>query len=549
MIPPGINLWAPGAVMPTPIIITGDAVITADGQSYLQSGPGPQTLEVNGTGNTLTASTDTAADTLIVNGDLNTLRAGNGADILNAFGNANTLVGGAGNGQLLYAAGNESLLVGGTGRDQNLTVDGNDSVLIAQGSSSTLLANGNNELLVAGKYGTHSLTVFGNDSQLIGGAGANTLTAYGNNNVLVVAGCDVYAILGSTWGCGPTTLKSAAVYRARADYVVDRAVDDIPEIELPDEPSGCYSYSGTSCGSYSVSYLMQWSSSYQNYDFNRCVSGPDQALYLEGNDGVLVGGGKGSNTIAAMGNNNLLVAGDYGTQTLTLDGNDGTVIGGGSHGVLTVNGNRATLQAGHSGLQQLSLNGNDGTMIGGGKHDILEANGNNNTLYAGENGVHFLTVNGNDTRLIGGGGTNLMTANGDGNLLEAGWGVNYLVDTGTSGTYRFARGDGRTTILNGSEGMGAANTLEFADIRANDLWLRQQGNDLRIDVRGSSQSVTLDDWFAAAHHELAAIRTSDGGVLENGEVGALVTAMAGSNPFYNMSNPTVQNALAAAWDA
>ena len=40
--------------MPTPTIVTGDAVITADGQSFRQSGPGPQSLEVNGSGNTLT---------------------------------------------------------------------------------------------------------------------------------------------------------------------------------------------------------------------------------------------------------------------------------------------------------------------------------------------------------------------------------------------------------------------------------------------------------------------------------------------------------------
>jgi len=536
--------------MPTPtIVVTGDAIITADGQAFRQAGPGPQTLEVNGDSNTLTASTGTGADTLIANGSFNLLRGGNGADILNAFGDANTLVGGAGANQQLYAAGNESLLVGGTGRNQSLTVDGNDAVLIALGSSSTQLVNGNNGLLVAGLYGTHSLTAFGNDSQLIGGAGANTLTAYGNNNVLVVAGCDVYKIAGTS-GCGPTTLRTAAQYRLKADYVLDRAVDGIPEIALPDEPSGCYSYGGSSCGSYSVSYLMQWSASYQSYDFNRCSRGPDQSLYLEGNGGTLIGGGQGSNTITAMGNNNLLVAGDYGTQTLTLDGNDGTVIGGGSHGILTVNGNRATVQAGHSGLQELTVNGNDGTLIGDGKHDILTANGNRNMLYAGESGVHFLTVNGNDCTLIGGGGINLMTANGDGNRLEAGWGVNYLVDTGTSGIYHVERGDGRTTIMNGSEGMGAANELEFATgIRASDLWLRQQGDDLRIDIRGTSQTVTLDDWFAAAHHELAVIRTADGGVLENGEVGALVQAMAGSSPFYNMSNATMQNALAAAWDA
>ena len=45
------------------------------------------------------------------------------------------------------------------------------------------------------------------------------------------------------------------------------------------------------------------------------------------------------------------------------------------------------------------------------------------------------------------------------------------------------------------------------------------------------------------------VGTADGGVLETGEVGALVQAMAGSSPFYNSSNPTLQNALAAAWDA
>ena len=96
---------------------------------------------------------------------------------------------------------------------------------------------------------------------------------------------------------------------------------------------------------------------------------------------------------------------------------------------------------------------------------------------------------------------------------------------------------------------GSGNTPEFAEIGSSDLRLRRQGDDLRIDVRDSSQNVVLDDWFAAAHHELAVIRTADGGVLQNDEVGALVTAMAGSNPFYNMSNPTMQNALAAAWDA
>lgn len=549
-------------VTPT-TVVTGDAVITADNSAFRQSGPGPQTLIVLGDGNALTASNDTAVDTLEVYGDLNVLRGGGGADILNAYGEANTLIGGAGNGQLLYAAGNNSLLVGGTGRNQSLTADGNDAVLIAQGSGSTLLANGNNALLVAGLNGTHSLTVNGNDAELIGGAGANILTAFGNNNLLVVAGCDVYKIAGSAYSCGPTPIRTAAQYRQRADIVIDRQLADVPEIEMPEEPSGCGSHYSSGCGSYSVSYLMQWSARYQDYDFDRCSrTAPQQSLYLEGNDGILIGGGGGSNTITAMGNNNLLVAGDKGTQTLTLDGNDGTMIGGGSHGVLTVNGNGATMQAGDYGLQELTLNGNDGTMIGGGQHDILVGNGNGNFLVAGASGVHFLTVNGNDNRLVGGGGTNLLTANGNYDVIEAGWGTNYLLNTGFEGTYQVELGDGRTTIMNGMEGNETANTLEFmAGIDSDELWFRRQGDDLRIDVMGTRQSVTVDDWFAAAHRELAAIRTADGGVLDNGEVDLLVQAMASftaghagydggaSNHHQAPDDAGLQGVLAAVWQA
>ncbi len=550
-------------VTPT-TVVTGDATITADSGVFRQSGSASQTLIVLGDGNSLSAATnDSNADTLEVYGNFNVLRAGSGADILNAYGEANTLIGGAGSGQMLYAAGNNALMVGGTGRNQSLTADGNDAVLIAQGSGSTLLANGNNALLVAGLNGSHSLTVNGNDAELIGGAGANTLTAFGNNNVLVVAGCDVYKIAGSAYSCGPTTIRTAAQYRQKADWVVDRQLDQVPEIEMPGEPSGCYSYYSSGCGSYSVSYLMQWSANYQNYDFDRCSrNAPQQSLYLEGNDGILIGGGDGANTITAMGNNNLLVAGDRGTQTLTLDGNDGTVIGGGDHGVLTVNGNGATMQAGDYGLQELTLNGNDGTMIGGGKHDILTANGNGNFLIAGVSGVHFLTVNGNDNRLVGGGGTNLLTANGNNDVIEAGWGTNYLVNTGFEGTYQVELGDGRTTIMNGMEGNGEANTLEFmAGIDSDELWFRRSGDDLRIDVMGTRQTVTVDDWFAAAHHELAAIRTADGGVLDNHEVDQLVQAMASfsaGHPGYDVgashhvqapNDAGLQGVLAAVWQA
>jgi hypothetical protein len=255
-------------------------------------------------------------------------------------------------------------------------------------------------------------------------------------------------------------------------------------VELPDPAQGS---TPQECGKYG----WTWS----GYGCGGST-GPQQSLHLEGNDGVLLGGGKGPNDLYAAGNNNLLVAGEYGVQTLTLDGNGGVLVGGGSQGEITVNGNGALIQASARGVQTVTVNGNDGVMIGGG-------------------------------------GINTMTANGNFNTLEAGRGVNTLTAVGTENVYEFDLGDGRTKIVNFIPDSDPANTLQFtAGIEADDLWLTRRGNDLRIDINGSSSYVDVVDWFAGDEHQLQAIRTLDGGELDAGEVQLLVTAMADfSNPY------------------
>jgi hypothetical protein len=423
-----------------------------------------------------------------------------------------------------------------------------------------MLVNGNHALMVGGAYGDQSLTVFGNDSLLLGGTGANTLTAYGNNNILAVAGCDVSKISNSN-GCGPA-VYDADIYRHRADVYIDRLVSSVDLPEIPSAPQSSYSECGSygwssGCGSWT--YSSGWGCAPKSTYYG-CggASGPDQVLYLEGNDGVLIGGGKGDNSLYAMGNNNLLVAGDYGTQTLTIDGNDGVVVGGGSTGLITINGNNALAQAGDTGTQSITVNGNDGTLIGGGSVGYLTANGNENTLFAGACGTQFLTVNGWDCTLVGGSGINFLSANGNYNTLEAGRGVNTLIGGGMENIDEVDLRDGRTKIVNGSvDNGGAANTLQLtAGIDANDLWFQQRGNDLRIDINGTSNYVDVIDWFLDSNNQLQAIQTLDGGVLDTGEIQQLVTAMSAfSNPYggsdpYNAQLPSdqgLQTLLANAW--
>ena len=136
-------------------------------------------------------------------------------------------------------------------------------------------------------------------------------------------------------------------------------------------------------------------------------------------------------------------------------------------------------------------------------------------------------MTGNGNVLLGGSGADrLVVTSGSGDKLVAGSGTDTLADGGTQGFYDFGRGDAQTAIVNGAAGAVApSNELDFgANITDQNLWFLQSGNNLQIDLMGTSSAVTVDGWFSGAGHQLDEITA--GGLRIDSQVTQLVQAMA-----------------------
>jgi fructose-specific component phosphotransferase system IIB-like protein len=140
--------------------------------------------------------------------------------------------------------------------------------------------------------------------------------------------------------------------------------------------------------------------------------------------------------------------------------------------------------------------------------------------------ANALTGDAGDNTLTGSSGLDVITGAGGDDLMSGGNG---------SDTYVIARGDGIDTVVQAGIADAGASTdvLEFSSGVAHDqLWFRQVGDDLRIDVIGeTASSVLLEDWYTDVASRLDRIDAVDGSYsLSAANVENLVSAMAAFSP-------------------
>jgi len=260
-------------------------------------------------------------------------------------------------------------------------------------------------------------------------------------------------------------------------------------------------------------------------------------MFVSGGSGNRVQGGSGTDTLQAIGGGNTLIGG-RGTELLIAFNNSNVLFAG-------------------SGNASLEVGGNGNVLLGGTGADAFGASGNGNALQAGTAAAQ-MTVTGNGNVLLGGSGADrLVVTSGSGDKLVAGSGTDTLADGGTQGFYDFGRGDGQAAIVNGAAGAVApSNELDFgANITDQNLWFVQSGNNLQIDLMGTTSAATVDGWFSGAGHQLQEITA--GGLKLDSQVAQLVQAMAtfqNNHPAFNPTgaaaapnDPTLQATIAAAW--
>ncbi|WP_417662826.1 calcium-binding protein [Pseudomonas sp.] len=130
-----------------------------------------------------------------------------------------------------------------------------------------------------------------------------------------------------------------------------------------------------------------------------------------------------------------------------------------------------------------------------------------------------------DQNIIGSSDADLIDGGAGNDDLRGSTGNDYLLGGDGNDTYHFAAGDGQDSINNLSNNPADNDMLSIEGIVRDELWLSRQGDSLVIDVVGSEDSVTVQDWYASSAQRLDAVQAGDSTLYAN-QVDNLVSAMA-----------------------
>lgn len=277
-----------------------------------------------------------------------------------------------------------------------------------------------------------------------------------------------------------------------------------------------------------------------------------------GND--IINGGSHADTIHA-GDGNNTVRGDNGSDAITTGAGKDWVDGGSGDDIINAGAGDDIVFGGRGADTIAALLGNnlidggnqadaittgpgDDTIFGGNHDDDIDAGAGSDALHGG---------NGND-RLLGGAGADRIEGGSGADFILGGAGNDTLIGDAGGDTYFFNRHDGVDVVVETNANRG--DTLAFgADVTARQVWFSASGDDLRIDLAGTPDTVFVRDWFTRPG-TIEQFEIADGTYLVDAAVGQLVDAMAAFDPPTGIETvlpehvaQTVDPVIAAVWQA
>ena len=202
----------------------------------------------------------------------------------------------------------------------------------------------------------------------------------------------------------------------------------------------------------------------------------------------------------------------------------------------------------------LGGSGND-TLLGGLGNDTLNAGSGNDVLNGGD-GTDTLDGGSSDDQLLGGTGNDALTGGSGADQFTGGTGSDTLTGGSGNDLYNFSRGDGQDTIIDADPFQGNQDRALFgATINPLDLLISRQADDLRLAIHGSSDQITVQNWYTSSANRIETIQAGNGQTLLSTQVDQLIQAMAGFTQQTGLTwdqgidqQPTqVQSILAASW--
>jgi len=525
---------------------TGDAgvlqlAVTATDQGHLSatdfftlsiSGPLPQTLVGTLENDMLTSG----------RGD-DTLRGLAGNDQLNGGLGHDLLDGGSGTDTMRGGIGNDTYVVDVAGDVVTELIDEGTDTVQTSLLTYTLGVNVENLALT----GTGPSTGIGNalHNQLTGNSGANLLDGKAGADTMVGG-------------------------RGNDAYVVDQT-DDVVTEATNEGLDTIFSSLTYSLGANVENLVLTGSAAIDGTgnDFNNTLTGNSAAnvlVGLEGNDTYVISGGDTVVEAADNGTDTVVSSRSY---TLAANVENLTLVG-----FNTISGTGNSLDNVLNGLLNLAGNtlageaGNDTYIIGSGDKVVEAAGEGTDTVQTSlsyvlgadvENltltGVSAVNGTGNslNNTLTGNGASNVLTGAGGNDMFRGSAGNDTLDGGNGNDTYLFDRGDGQDFVRDNS---GTADKLLYdSGIDPLDLVISRQANDLRLAIHGSTDSVTIRNWYTGSSNRTEMIQAGNGQTLLNTQVNQLIQAMAAFTQQTGLTwdqaidqrPQDVQTLLAASW--
>jgi Ca2+-binding RTX toxin-like protein len=139
--------------------------------------------------------------------------------------------------------------------------------------------------------------------------------------------------------------------------------------------------------------------------------------------------------------------------------------------------------------------------------------------------------NGLANTLVGNSAVNALAGGGGADILDGRAGNDTLTGGTGSDSYLLGRGYGADTVMENDITIGDTDVAQFLmGIEASQIWFRQVGSSLEAGIIGTTDTLTIQNWYVASEYHVEQFKTADGKTLLDGQVQNLVQAMAAFTP-------------------
>ena len=245
-------------------------------------------------------------------------------------------------------------------------------------------------------------------------------------------------------------------------------------------------------------------------------------LYASDGDDFLFGG-DGNDTLNGEAGDDLMDGG-AGDDYYYVDSVNDQVIEAADGGMDTIS-STVTVALGAAVEQLFLREGGDIDGTGNALDNQIYGNSGGNQIFAGGGNDVVHSDDGNDF-LFGEAGDDSLYGEAGDDQLDGGAGADRLAGGAGNDTYLFGRGSDIDTIFEDASAALSDKVLFGTDISTEQLWFSQTGDDLQVDLVGSTDQLTVDNWFVGEQYQIAQFVTADSDLLLNSQVQLLVNAMA-----------------------